>query len=95
MIHQDSFSLWMFIFFLFYASLCILQVIYQTRETAFHPNIEERVENTTLSLMFDISSQSKQKLRSKSSKSRENDGTEREAQGVGRDMSCPRKLFLT
>ena len=24
---------------------------------------------------------------------RENDGTEREAQGVGRDMSCPRKLF--
>ena len=27
--------------------------------------------------------------------SRENDGTEREAQGVGRDMSCLRKLFLT
>ena len=26
--------------------------------------------------------------------SRENEGTEREAQGVGRDMSCPRKLFL-
>ena len=26
---------------------------------------------------------------------RENDGTEREAQGLGRDMSCPRKLFLT
>ena len=26
---------------------------------------------------------------------RENKGTEREAQGVGRDMSCPRKLFLT
>ena len=26
---------------------------------------------------------------------RENDGTEREAQRVGRDMSCPRKLFLT
>ena len=25
---------------------------------------------------------------------RENNGTEREAQGVGRDMSCPRKLFL-
>ena len=25
---------------------------------------------------------------------RENDGTEREAQGVGREMSCPRKLFL-
>ena len=25
---------------------------------------------------------------------RENEGTEREAQGVGRDMSCPRKLFL-
>ena len=25
----------------------------------------------------------------------ENDGTEREAQGVGWDMSCPRKLFLT
>ena len=25
---------------------------------------------------------------------RENDGTEREAQGVGRDMSCPRNLFL-
>ena len=25
---------------------------------------------------------------------RENDGTEREAQGVGRDLSCPRKLFL-
>ena len=25
---------------------------------------------------------------------RENDGTEREAQGVGRDMSRPRKLFL-
>ena len=25
---------------------------------------------------------------------RKNDGTEREAQGVGRDMSCPRKLFL-
>ena len=24
---------------------------------------------------------------------RENDGTEREVQGVGRDMSCPRKLF--
>ena len=24
---------------------------------------------------------------------RENEGTEREAQGVGRDMSCPRKLF--
>ena len=28
-------------------------------------------------------------------RARENDGTEREAQGVGRDMSCPRKLFLT
>ena len=28
-------------------------------------------------------------------KPRENDGTEREAQGVGRDMSCPRKVFLT
>ena len=27
--------------------------------------------------------------------SRENDGKEREAQGVGRDMSCPQKLFLT
>ena len=26
--------------------------------------------------------------------SRENEGTERDAQGVGRDMSCPRKLFL-
>ena len=26
--------------------------------------------------------------------SRENEGTEREAQGVGRDMLCPRKLFL-
>ena len=26
---------------------------------------------------------------------RENDGTEREAQGVGRDMLCSRKLFLT
>ena len=26
--------------------------------------------------------------------SRENEGTEREAQGIGRDMSCPRKLFL-
>ena len=26
--------------------------------------------------------------------SRENEGTDREAQGVGRDMSCPRKLFL-
>ena len=26
--------------------------------------------------------------------SRENEGTEREAQGVGRDMSRPRKLFL-
>ena len=25
---------------------------------------------------------------------RENEGTGREAQGVGRDMSCPRKLFL-
>ena len=25
---------------------------------------------------------------------RENEGTETEAQGVGRDMSCPRKLFL-
>ena len=25
---------------------------------------------------------------------RENEGTEREAQGVRRDMSCPRKLFL-
>ena len=25
---------------------------------------------------------------------RENEGTEREAQGVGRDMSCPRMLFL-
>ena len=25
---------------------------------------------------------------------RENEGTEREAQGIGRDMSCPRKLFL-
>ena len=25
---------------------------------------------------------------------RENEGTEREAQGVGRDMSCPRKLYL-
>ena len=25
---------------------------------------------------------------------RENEWTEREAQGVGRDMSCPRKLFL-
>ena len=25
---------------------------------------------------------------------RENEGTQREAQGVGRDMSCPRKLFL-
>ena len=25
---------------------------------------------------------------------RENKGTEREAQGVGRDMSCPRKIFL-
>ena len=24
-----------------------------------------------------------------------NDGTDRKAQGVGRDMSCPRKLFLT
>ena len=23
-----------------------------------------------------------------------NEGTEREAQGVGRDMLCPRKLFL-
>ena len=28
-------------------------------------------------------------------KARENDGTKREAQGVGRDMSCPRRLFLT
>ena len=28
------------------------------------------------------------------SEPRENDGTERGAQGVGRDMSCPRKLFL-
>ena len=27
-------------------------------------------------------------------RARENEGTEREAQGVGRDMSCPRKLFL-
>ena len=27
-------------------------------------------------------------------KTRENEGTEREAQGVGRDMSRPRKLFL-
>ena len=27
-------------------------------------------------------------------KPRENEGTEREAQGVGRDRSCPRKLFL-
>ena len=27
-------------------------------------------------------------------KTRENEGTEKEAQGVGRDMSCPRKLFL-
>ena len=26
--------------------------------------------------------------------SRENEGTERDAQGVGWDMSCPRKLFL-
>ena len=26
--------------------------------------------------------------------SRENEGTETEAQGVGQDMSCPRKLFL-
>ena len=26
--------------------------------------------------------------------SRENEGTERESQGVGRDMLCPRKLFL-
>ena len=26
---------------------------------------------------------------------RENDGTEREAQGVGRDMSCPRHVFQT
>ena len=25
---------------------------------------------------------------------RESEGTEREAQGVGRDMSCPQKLFL-
>ena len=25
---------------------------------------------------------------------RENDGTEREAQGIGRDISCPQKLFL-
>ena len=25
---------------------------------------------------------------------RENERTEREARGVGRDMSCPRKLFL-
>ena len=25
---------------------------------------------------------------------RENEGTEREAQGIGRDMSCPGKLFL-
>ena len=25
---------------------------------------------------------------------RKNEGTQREAQGVGRDMSCPRKLFL-
>ena len=27
-------------------------------------------------------------------RSRENEGTEREAQGVGQDMLCPRKLFL-
>ena len=27
-------------------------------------------------------------------RARENEGTEREAQGVGQDMSCPRKLFL-
>ena len=27
-------------------------------------------------------------------KPRENEGTETESQGVGRDMSCPRKLFL-
>ena len=26
--------------------------------------------------------------------SRENEGTERKGQGVGRDMLCPRKLFL-
>ena len=26
--------------------------------------------------------------------SRENEGTEREVQGIGRDMSCPPKLFL-
>ena len=30
----------------------------------------------------------------RSASTRENEGTEREAQGVGRDMSCPRKLFL-
>ena len=30
----------------------------------------------------------------RSVKARENEGTEREAQGVGQDMSCPRKLFL-
>ena len=33
-------------------------------------------------------------IRSISPRTRENGGTEREAQGSGRDMSCSRKLFL-
>ena len=35
-----------------------------------------------------------QLVRKQPSQTRENNGTEREAQGVGRDMSRPRKLFL-
>ena len=53
----------------------------------------------TFSLTFDLSlGFNFEKLRSllplKYTGSRENEGTERDTDGVGRDMSCPRKLFL-
>ena len=54
--------------------------------------------NCSCLLVLDNSARSSAKSRSSNFSvnlhPRENDGTEREAKGVGRDMSCPRKLFL-
>ena len=56
-----------YIFSLLRFALYIASNLSNTRDSlsSGYPNIEERVENTTLSLIFDIPCQSKQKLRSK------------------------------
>ena len=47
----------------------------------------DRKENSSMNYLINI-------IYSHYIRPRENEGTEREAQGVGRDMLCPQKLFL-